>query len=141
MFFPIFPADPGLSADLRLRVKNLETALTLSFGLLKTLVQRLEDRLGPGVLGPELNQLIQSQAEIRQQVRHLDELVASGNTGTAARVCRELTGMTWDEAHDLIEHWNNHPFEKKLQWIEAAHWMKTLNSVADAGGKEPSSKA
>jgi hypothetical protein len=117
-------------SDSRARVDQLERALTLTFGLLHDLLERLESKLGPRFLDPELERLTQGVSSGREAVAEIDALIKEGQQPKAARLVRELGGITWDQAHALIGRWNSYPMEQRLRWVQLARWVKVLSAPA-----------
>jgi hypothetical protein len=107
---PIASFIPGTvePPDLTVRVQQLESALALSQGLFHLLVERLESRLGPDFLGEEFRRLTAAGgSRAAEDVRQLDCLVRQGQQPKAACRFRELAGVTWDQAHDVIGRWGS----------------------------------
>ena len=125
--FPNFiPASLG-TLDLAARVQQLEGALTLSLGVLQALLERLESRFGPHFLGGELGPLAAAGGPAaREAAGRIEALVQEGQQPKAARLFRELAGVTWDQAHDVIGRWSAYPFEQKVRWLQAALWARAL---------------
>src|SRR4051794_33346990 len=102
---------PVGTPDLQARVQQLENALTLTLGLLKTLLGRLDLKLGEGFLGQELEQLVfPNGVQVREEVERINTLLQQGQKPPAARLVRELTGATWDQAHAVLECWGSYSF-------------------------------
>jgi hypothetical protein len=77
-FMPFIPTSVE-SADLSVRVQHLEKALAASFGLLYTLFERLEVRLGPGFLGEELGRMTAVEGwTAEEEVTRIDTLLQQG---------------------------------------------------------------
>jgi hypothetical protein len=126
MFPIIFPVA---SPDLAVRVQQLENALALSLELVHTLLKRLEFKLGSGFLGEELERLIAAQGPTaKDEARRIDALVEQGQQPKAARHFRELAGVTWDQAHDIIGRWGSYSFEQKVRHLQIAVWVKALSA-------------
>lgn len=129
------------SPDLHMRVKNLETALAASMNLTQALLHKLEAKFGPGFLGEEFAGLLTVGQDAAQQISQIDQLIKDGKQSTAARFVRDLTGVTWDQAHYVTQHWQGMPRDKKIGWLQMAQWSKqVLHSTAtdqhDGGDSE-----
>lgn len=132
------PFVPAGSPDLAVRVQQLESALALSLGVLQTLLERLESKLGPGFLGEELGPLAASGGPAtREQAGRIDALVQQGQQPKAAHLFRELAGVTWDQAHDVIGRWGAYPFDQKVRWLQVALWVKALGARPPGAGAQP----
>lgn len=122
----------ALLISLEMRVERLESALLLSLGLLQTLRERVESKLGPDFLGEEFKLLaVDTNSPARQEVTRIDGLIQAGQQPKAARLFRDLTGVTWDEAHHIISRWGAFPFEQKVKWLQLALWVKVLAGPSD----------
>src|SRR5262249_27385061 len=114
------------------RVMQLERALALSLDLLHTLLERLEFKFGPGFLDEDLRRLTAGGHEVKEEGRELGALVQQGQEPKAGRRFRELTGVTWDEAHALIGRWDSYPLEQKVRWLQIAQWVKAPSAQPEA---------
>lgn len=114
------------SPDLHMRVKNLETALAASMRLTQALLRTLDSKFGPGFLGEELAGLLTVGQETTQQISQIDQLIKEGKQSTAARFVRDLTGVTWDQAHYVTQHWQGMPRDKKIGWLQMAQWSRQV---------------
>jgi hypothetical protein len=131
---PLTPllATPLLAqlSETRARLQQFERALTMTFGLLHDLLERLESKLGPGFLSPELARLAEGTSSGREEVAEIDALIKQGQQPKAARLVRELGGITWDEALALIARWHSYTVEQRLRWVQLARWLKMMSSPA-----------
>lgn len=117
-FVPFVIPMNQVSSDLLVRVQNLEAALAVSMHLLQSLVDKLEVRLGPGFLGEELEQFAAIGCHAAEQVAEIDRLVKENQQPAAARVIREMSGVTWDEAHYITNRWTSLQFKQKVRWLQ-----------------------
>ncbi len=130
---PLFIPMTFASTDLPARVQRLESALALTLGLLHTLLDRLECKLGPGFLDEELRRLTTDGGlTAREAVAQIDVPIQQGQQPKAARLFRELAGVTWDEVHAAIGGWGTYPFEQKVRWLQLSQWVKALGAHAVA---------
>lgn len=134
LLFPFFMQHCPPSPDLLVRVEQLEKALALSFGLLQTLLEQLDSKLGPGFSNGGLAKASVAGAarDPRQDVARIDEMIREGQQPHAARLLRELAGITWSQAHDVIAVWESYTVEQKVRWLWLAQWVSALG-----GGKVP----
>lgn len=129
MPIPVFLPLGLESRDLPVRVQQLESALAISLGLLHTLWERLESKLGPDFLGEELVRLTAAGgSNAKEHVHQLDALVQQGQKPKAARQFRELSGVSWDQAHDFIGRWSSYSFDQKVRCIQISQWVQTLSA-------------
>lgn len=117
-FVPFVIPMTHVSPDLSVRVQNLEAALAVSMNLLQSLVDKLEVRLGPGFLGEELEQFAAIGRHSAEQVAEIDRLVKENQQPAAARVIREMSGVTWDHAHYITNRWTSLTFKQKVRWLQ-----------------------
>jgi hypothetical protein len=117
-FEPYVPIANHPVTDLSIRVQNLEAALAVSMNLLQSLVEKLESRLGPGFLGEELEQFAAIGRQSAEQVAEIDRLVKENQQPAAARVIREMSGVTWDQAHYITNRWTSLQSNQKVRWLQ-----------------------
>jgi hypothetical protein len=123
----VFPFIAMTEQHLSPRVLELKQALSNSIGLLHTLVQQVEKKLGPGSLGEELNQFANSGPAVRAFMSRIDQLISEGQQPVAAREFREFAGGTWDQAHDAIAKWTDCAINEKIRSLQLALWVKSQN--------------
>lgn len=129
-FVPYVPIGNHPVTDLSIRVQNLESALAVSMNLLQSLVDKLENRLGPGFLGEELEQFAAIGRQSTDQVAEIDRLIKEGQQPAAARVIRDMSGVTWDQAHYITNRWTSLQSNQKARWLQLnqlAHQMPPVN--------------
>jgi hypothetical protein len=127
-----FP-NPYTNVDLDRRVLQLERALTMSLDLLCTLVDKLDSKFGPGFLGEELQRLTgTSEMHAREDIGRVEELLKQDQQPKAARLFRELTGVTWDQAHDIIGRWSQYSLQEKTRWLQIGRWVKSFDAATAA---------
>jgi len=129
MFLPVPSADSSkhLSA-LDLRVSRLENALSRTLEVLHSLLQKLENRLGPDFVGEEIGPLLQfAGSQAHDAVARIDALIRQGKQPEATRLFREVTGITWDQAHDVIERWGAYSPAEKERWLQLHRWVQALD--------------
>lgn len=124
------------SPDLHMRVKNLETALRASMNLTQALLHKLEAKFGPDFLGEEFAALLTVGQETDQQISQINQLIKDGKQSTAARFVRDLTGVTWDQAHYVTQHWPGMPRDKKIGWLQMALWSKQVSQGVGADPRD-----
>jgi hypothetical protein len=128
VLFPLILPTVTDNADLSARVRRLETTLALSLELVQLLFERLEDKLGPGFLGEELQRLTTYRAaDARQEAARIDALVRQGRQPEAARVLREVAGVTWDQAHDVTRRWQASPLEQTVRWLQLTQLLRVMS--------------
>jgi hypothetical protein len=120
-------AESSTLGSLGKRVARLERALSLTLELLQILVERLDAKLGQG----DMKRLA---AEAHEDVQRIDELVRQKKRPAAAKLFREVAGVTWDEAHQAIGSWSSYTLEQKVQCLRLARWVKTLQLQRGSGG-------
>lgn len=123
-FIPVVP--PQVSPELVARVRNLEAALAKSMNLFQLLADKLESRLGPDFLGPELSQMQNIGRDTDQQIAQIDQLIKEHKQPAAARVLREMSGATWDEALQITNRWSTIRREQKARWLQFHQWTHML---------------
>ena len=64
------------------------------------------------------------EAAARKILTEIDDLLARGQSPAAVRVYREVTGVSWDKAHDTVGHWAKLPPEHRLALIAGAIYKK-----------------
>lgn len=128
-FVPYVPIANHPVTDLSIRVQNLEAALAVSMNLLQSLTEKLENRLGPGFLGEELEQFAAIGRHSAEQVAEIDRLVKQNQQPAAARVIREMSGVTWDQAHYISNCWASMQSHQKVRWLRL---NQLANQVAPA---------
>lgn len=113
-----------------LRVQRLERDLSLSLDLIQLLLARLDAKLGGDVLGDKLGKLKESdETAAREAVLRIDTLLRDGQQPAAVRFFREISGVTWDEAHSSMGAWAQFSVEQRTQWLKREMWMKTLKAT------------
>lgn len=133
-FIPV--AIPQASPELIARVRNLEAALSKSMNLFQLLIGKLESRLGSDFLGPELMQIQDIGRNTNEQIAQIDQLIHEQKQSVAARVLREISGATWDEALQMVPRWSSMRLERKVQWLQFHQWTRLL--LRSEGGVEAS---
>lgn len=129
-FEPYVPVGNHPVTDLSIRVQNLEAALAVSVKLLQSLAEKLESRLGPGFLGEELEQFTAIGCQAAEQVAEIDRLVKENQQPAAARVIREMSGVTWDQAHYITNRWTSLQSSQKARWLQLNQLAHTTRPVA-----------
>ncbi len=129
-FEPYVPIANHPVTDLSIRVQNLEAALAVSMNLLQSLAEKLESRLGPGFLGVELEQFAAIGRQSAEQVAEIDRLVKENQQPAAARVIREMSGVTWDQAHYITNRWTSLQFQQKVRWLQLNQLAYQASAVA-----------
>jgi hypothetical protein len=129
-FVPYVPLGNHPVTDLSIRVQNLEAALAVSMNLLQSLTEKLESRLGPGFLGEELEQFTAIGCQVAEQVAEIDRLVKENQQPAAARVIREMSGVTWDQAHYITNRWTSLQPRQKVRWLQMNQLAHAVRSIA-----------
>jgi hypothetical protein len=129
-FQPYVPIANHPVTDLSIRVQNLEAALAVSMNLLQSLAEKLESRLGPGFLGEELEQFAAIGRQSAEQVAEIDRLVKENQQPAAARVIREMSGVTWDQAHYITNRWTSLQSKQKVRWLQLNQLAYQAPSIA-----------
>lgn len=122
-----FPVSPINQLALDARIKRLEEALLASFELIDRLGECLKSHFGEDCLGHDWLGSMSRPAQDREVVDQLSALLKQGQASTAARVFREVTGVTWDEAHAAMKRWDEHSSEEKTRWLRLVRWMRTIH--------------
>jgi hypothetical protein len=73
-----------------------------------TLVIAGEELAGGPRPGPD------DEVAARKAIADIDGLLARGQSPAAARLYRDITGVTWDKAHDTLGRWNTLPLEHRM---------------------------
>jgi hypothetical protein len=130
MILPIAYGYPGIQlGDLEARVQVLESTLSATLGLLQTLLDRMESRLGPGLFAEDLEKMAAATRTCpRDEVARIDALIQQSRKAEAAREWRALAGVTWDQAYDQIAWWDHFSFEEKVRRLQLVQWMAALGS-------------
>lgn len=129
-FVPYVPLGNHPVTDLSIRVQILEAALAVSMNLLQSLTEKLESRLGPGFLGEELEQFTAIGCQAADQVAEIDRLVKENQQPAAARVIREMSGVTWDQAHYITNRWTSLQLRQKVRWLQMNQLAHAVRSIA-----------
>jgi len=119
------------SPDILMRIRNLETALTASMNVIQSLVQKLEAKLGPGFLGDDFIGFADLSRDSADQLAQIDQLIKEGKQPAAARLVREMAGITWDQAHYATQHWLAMSREKKIRWLQFTQWSQRVLQQAN----------
>ncbi|HEY4258544.1 MAG TPA: hypothetical protein VGM98_00230, partial [Schlesneria sp.] len=98
--------------------------------LLQSLVDKLEVRLGPGFLGEELEQFAVIGRQAAEQVAEIDRLIKENQQPGAARVIREMSGVTWDQAHYITNRWTSLQSKQKVRWLQLNQLAHTTRTTA-----------
>jgi hypothetical protein len=118
MMIPVFmPVPAGPSPSLDGRIQKLEHDLSVACRLIEILLERLEERLGPDFAAPSLLQAglpAERLAACQETVTQIDTLLRQGEQGKAAKLYRQETGVTWDQAYAMMEVWPGLSAERKL---------------------------
>jgi hypothetical protein len=112
------PFAPATFAYLFRRVEALETALDAVFDALL----RLADELPASAGGPTADALRGLNVrEIDQAsaagIAEIDALLTAGKKPTAVRRYRDLTGTTWDQAHQAVAVWSESPAKWRQETV------------------------
>lgn len=129
MFFMPTAASEA-SGSLEDRIRRLERVMVLSLDALQTVVERLEDRLGPDVVGPELKRLISTEDDSspEQLLAAIERAVEAGDKAGAAREFRQVFACTWDQAHEAVRKWRSHSHEQKLRWLRLSLYIRHVDA-------------
>ena len=103
---PVPAGDPAELAELRARVLMLEQALAAALNRMS----------GAGSGAADRGAALEAVAEV-------DRLVNDGRAPEAARLYRELFGVTWDEAHAAVGRWHAARGEELARWLWLKRWV------------------
>jgi len=112
--------------DVPERLVRLERTLSLTIDLLHHLIERLDGQFGQALFGEDMKRLA---AEAREDAERIDALVREKKRPAAAKLFREVAGVTWDEAHKVIGAWNSYPLTEKVKWLRLNRSVKALEQI------------
>lgn len=135
MFTP-FPARPylgGLLAidDLVKAADGLESRVDVLLRLWLLMAEELRSHFGDAGLSESIKRILAADDQQAREgfTRQFDALLNNNEPSKAARLIREWAGVTWDQAHDLANHWHNIPNERKQAWLRLVQIQKALDQI------------
>lgn len=118
------------------RVQRLERALGHTLDLLQTVVERLDEKFGPGFLGDELAHFAAAgrNEQLATIIEGIDQAVRDGQSAAAARMIRSEFDVTWSEAHSAVGTWRQIPRHQRLRWLQLSRFIRDIEATSPAGG-------
>jgi len=130
MLIPMVLPVPCESKTLEHRISQIEKAVSHSIAVMPLITAILEEKFGRECIPSALQSITSeiSATALNKVLCDIDSACQDGDKPAAVRQIRTALACTWDEANQIVKHWNSYSAEQKLSWLRIGCFIKSVEA-------------